>query len=440
MSGIESILGQWASKEGIQFVDSEAERQFEERAQRIATAIQLKVPDRIPIAPNSGFFPLTYTGISLRDAMRDYDKAYTAWRKTIADFKWDAAMPPITNSEKILEIMKFKQCIWPGHGLKDDAKMYQFVEPGQKIKGEVSYDPMKIEEYDWFIEDPSDYIIRAFLPRISEALKPFSNIYPLHGISFWGRSIFTSLAGPNFDKAFLALAEAAREANKWYQSFVGFLREIKNRGFPIFTMSGTTAPFDRIANYFRGTREIFTDIFRIPDKVKAACERVTPFMIDAGISSAKATNNPIVLLYLHKGAFMNINQYKEFYWPTLKKVLVKLIDNDLIPYVYTEGDYTRYLEVIRDMPKGKIIYHVEKDIFKAKEILGDKFCLTGGLPASKLYTSSSQEIKEYCKKAFEELGEGGGFILDADAALAEARPENLKAVNEAILKYGTYKK
>jgi len=440
MSEISNILKKWASKEGVQFKSSEAEKEFEERAQRVGEAIQLKVPDRIPIAPDAEFFPPIYAGVSLKEVMYDYNKAYAAWSKTLIDFKWDAAMPPFTYSGKVFEILRYRQIYWPGCGLKDDATIYQFIEPWQQIKGEVIYEGMKPEEYDWFIEDPSDYIIRGFLPKISGVLAPFRNLYPIHAICCWYQGLFESLATPDIDKAFQALADAARETSKWLMSFIGFVMELKSMGFPVFTLSATHAPFDFIANFFRGTRGAFLDIYRIPEKIKAACKKITPFMVEAGIVGAKATGNPIVSIFLHKGVFMNINQYKEFYWPTLKEVLLKLIDNGILPYVYTEGDYTKYLDIIKDMPKGRIIYHVEKDIFKAKEILGDKFCLTGGIPVSLLQAGTPKKVEEYCEKAFEVLGENGGFILDTDLPLAEAKPENLKAVNDAILKYGVYRK
>ena len=133
-------------------------------------------------------------------------------------------------------------------------------------------------------------------------------------------------------------------------------------------------------------------------------------------------------------------QYKKFYWPTLRKVIIELIEHDLIPYVYTEGDYTPFLEIIKDVPKGRVIYHIEKDIFKAKEVLGDVACLTGGPPNSLLIAGTPQEVKEYCRKVIEVVGEGGGFIMDAELPIVEAKPENMKAMTDAIMEYGVYKK
>ena len=49
--GLEIFL-QETSAEGIAFKDAGVERTYKERTRRMADAIQLKVPDRVPIAPH----------------------------------------------------------------------------------------------------------------------------------------------------------------------------------------------------------------------------------------------------------------------------------------------------------------------------------------------------------------------------------------------------
>jgi uroporphyrinogen-III decarboxylase len=408
--------------------------------QRISDAISLKIPDRVPIAPDPGFFPFIYAGVSLKEAMYDYEKAHDAWIKTIKTFKWDATMPPYTYSANVFEILGYKQLLWPGHGLKDDAVAFQFVEPSQMIRGKVWYEAMKPEEYDWFLDDPSDYLLRIYFPRVFERLKPFYNFIPIHGIICWYQGLFEALSTPNVAEAFLILAEATREASKWFNSFVNFIKRLKSLGFPFFSLSCTHAPFDYLANFLRGTKGAFIDMFKCPDKLIKTCEKITPWMVQTGVTGAKLTGNPIVSIFLHKGAFMNPVQFTIFYWPSLKKVISGLIDNNLIPYVCTEGNYTPFFEIIKDVPKRKVIYHIEKDIFKAKEALGERICLTGGPPNSLLIAGTSKDVIKYCKKLIATVGEGGGYIMDAEAPLINANPVNVKAMTDTVMKFGRYKK
>jgi len=182
------------------------------------------------------------------------------------------------------------------------------------------------------------------------------------------------------------------------------------------------------------------DMYRNPDKLIQALEKVTPWQIQAGIDGAKATGIPIVGIFLHKGfdGLMSDEQYKTFYWPTLRKVLIGLIDEGLTPFVYTEGDYTSRLEIIKDIPKGKLVYHIERDIFKAKEVLGGIACLTGGPPSSMLCTGTTEEVKDYCTKLIDVVGKGGGFIMNPEVPLIDEKPENVKAMTDFTKEYGVY--
>ncbi len=80
----EAMFQKWLSPEGIKFANSEAERSYKERVTRIKDAIQLrKIPDRIPVIPTTGFFPVFYGGITPEESMYDYDKCYAAFKKGV---------------------------------------------------------------------------------------------------------------------------------------------------------------------------------------------------------------------------------------------------------------------------------------------------------------------------------------------------------------------
>jgi hypothetical protein len=80
-------------------------------------------------------------------------------------------------------------------------------------------------------------------------------------------------------QAFESLIEAGREAFKWFGSLTAFTEEMKEMGFPSFSLSGTHAPCDYLGNYLRGTRGIMLDLYRNPEKLIKACERLVPWMI-----------------------------------------------------------------------------------------------------------------------------------------------------------------
>jgi len=183
------------------------------------------------------------------------------------------------------------------------------------------------------------------------------------------------------------------------------------------------------------------DMYRQPDKLQEAMEILTPMNIDCGLQMANTSGIPIVFFALHKGddTFMSDKQYEKFYWPTFRKVIMGLIEEGCIPYLFAEGRYNNRLEIVKDLPKGKVLWHFDQtDMARAKEILGDTACIAGNVPTSLLRTGTPQAVKEYCRKLIEVCGKGGGFILTGGASIDKGNPDNLRAMMEAIEEYGVY--
>ena len=150
---------------------------------------------------------------------------------------------------------------------------------------------------------------------------------------------------------------------------------------------------------------------------------------------------PEVFIPIHKGldGFMSMEQFKKFFWPTLRELMVALIDEGLTPCPLWEGNCTSRLEVIKDIPAGKACYAFEAtDLFKAKEILGDTVCIRGNVPLSILATGTPDDVRACCKKLIDTVGKGGGYIMDASTGLDDARPENVRALFDFTREYGVY--
>lgn len=423
----------WLSAQGIEFVSPEAEKSYKERVTRIKNVIQLRVPDRVPVCPSAGFFPAHYAGITAEEAMYDYSKLSMAWKKYVSDFEPDTySGAHYAGPGKAYGILDYRLYRWPGHGTPPDS-------PYQCLEGEY----MKAEEYDALIQDPSDFWMRIYLPRICGTLEPLTKLAPFTGMvemPFTG-SRLVPYGMPEVQAAFKALLEAGREALRWNVTVGATNKEMIASGFPGLAGGATKAPFDTIGDTLRGTQGIILDMYRQPDKLVEALERIAPLMIKLGVSSVRASRSPIVDIPLHKGAdgFMSSEQYKRFYWPTLKKVILGLINEGLIPLLFAEGAYSTRLEIIKDLPRGKTIWRFDHtDMTKAKEILGDTACIAGNVPISLLSTGMPDEVKDYCKKLIDVAGKNGGFILTSGAVIDKAKPENVRAMIEFTKEYGVY--
>jgi hypothetical protein len=89
MDKTQERLERWCSAPGITFENSEAEEAFKNRTKRMANAVLLKTPDRVPITPTFGMFPALDNGFTCEEVFFDRHKAYTAWMKTLLDLKPD---------------------------------------------------------------------------------------------------------------------------------------------------------------------------------------------------------------------------------------------------------------------------------------------------------------------------------------------------------------
>jgi uroporphyrinogen-III decarboxylase len=228
---------------------------------------------------------------------------------------------------------------------------------------------------------------------------------------------------------------------KWMAAVADCKREALESGLPALSGGLAKAPFDTIGDTFRGTQGIIIDMYRQPDKLIEAMERITSLTIDSAVAAANASGTPLITMPLHKGAdgFMSEKQYETFYWPTLKKVITGLINEGIVPILFAEGSYNKRLEIIKDLPRASVVWYFDQtDMGRAKEILGDIACIMGNVPAS-LLICKPQEVKEHCRKLIEVCGQGGGYILAGGAGINEGKPDNLRTMMTAAREYGVYK-
>jgi hypothetical protein len=430
---LENLFDTWLSPPGVSFKDATAEKEYRDRVNRLKAALRLEVPDRVPIYMNIGFFPAYAAGITAEEVVHDYRKLTSAWQKAILDYRPDTYGGSSTPGPgKAYEILDYKLYLLPGHGAAPDS-------PYQCVEGEY----MTADEYDALIDDPSDFMMRTFMPRIFGKLEPFAKLSPTDRmVELPFTSVYlTGWGTPEVRTALEALMAAGEEALKWRQAVGECDSEIVSNGIAVFTGGYSKAPFDVISDTLRGTRGMTIDMYRQPEKVIIAMERLVPLMIKMGLAAAGASGRPIVMLPLHKGAdgFMSDEQFRRFYWPTLRDVIVGLVDGGVFPVLFAEGGYESRLEYLNELPKGRSAWHFDfTDMGKAKKVMGKTACIVGNVPLSLLNTGTTDEVKEYCKRLIDVAGKDGGFILAAGGIIDKAEPENVRTMVDFTREYGVY--
>ena len=221
---------------------------------------------------------------------------------------------------------------FPGHGLPPNGS-FQFVE------GEY----MKPEDYDAFIEDPADWSIRKYWPRVFPQLEGLALLPPL-GMAAFGTYSLSDLGvfrRRRWSRRCRRLAKAAEAQAEADARAVAVRAAPGGAGFapPTFMGSLIEAPFDFMSDTLRGMRGIMLDIHRRPEQLLAAEEKVLKFQLEYAINWSRATGINVAFIPLHRGSdgFMSLPQFEKFYWPQLKAMQVALVEAGIMPFVFYEG-------------------------------------------------------------------------------------------------------
>jgi uroporphyrinogen-III decarboxylase len=431
----EERFKQWLAAPGVQFISPEAEKLHKQRVTRFIKAIKMEEPDRVPVMLPTGSFPAYYAGSTFHKIMYDYSELKRAWIKFMDDFgDMDTFMGPgLIPSGRILEALDVKIMKWPGHGIGKDVSMQQIVE------GEY----MKADEYDWLMMDPTDYNLRVTLPRTTGLFEPFKKLPPLRML-MGGANWVGILANPEIRKVFQTLMDLSDEFRQHQAAIMEVSNAAQTRGYPSF-FGGVMAqaPYDYFADMQRGTVGIATDLYRQPGKLLEAIDIQLNLTVKTAIKNFPMTNCPVCMMPLHKGddTFMSDKQFEKFYWPSLRKLFLAMIDEGLVPFPFAEGKYNSRLKQITDTPKSGVVWYFDQtDMSEAKKVLGNISCIVGNVPSSIVMTGTKQQVKERCRQVIEVCAPGGGYILAGGASIDKGNIENLRAFMEAAYEYGTYKK
>ncbi len=411
------------------------EQLYEEREKRVRDAIELKTPDRIPLTTEIKIS--SYTGTPNSAAYYDPIAFKRAIRKITLDFEPDMCNAGLPTSGDALTTLDVKNRMWPGGPLPPDYD-YQFVE----------CEFMKEDEYDLFLTNPSDFMIRRFFPRMYGALAPLEKLPPLDGL-FLGFEMMTPMfTTPEFVKLAKSLYKAGREMTRFRKAVGDGYEDLAQLGFPAFAHVGTGgvggAPFDTVSSFLRGMQGAMTDMFRRPDKLLQACDMILERRIAAARpADPKQRGNPKrtgIPLWRGDKVFMSDKQFERFYWPGLKKSLQAHIDLNYVPVPFFEAKFGERLNHLLELPKGKVLASVEHmDAIKAREILDGHTCIMiRGPHSSKIW--SVREVEQYTKELIDKcrkVGKSGGLII-AMRMPDRGTKEEYRQMLDRIREYGRY--
>jgi hypothetical protein len=393
------------------------ERRYAERLNRYITAMRGGTPDCVPIRPFVAEFTAKYAGFTAQEVTHDYEKAFLAARKCAADYDWDAVVGNMVYVwTGLTQAVGLTYYGIPGVDLPPDTG-FQYREPPEEQAW------MKADEYDALIEDPTGFLYNVWLPRVSADVR--------------------AIEEPTSYRNNLSFVKGAMAMLSYFTAFGTQAALLRSESGTVSAISGILkAPFDILADKLRGYVGLTMDMVTQPEKVLAACEALQPQLLHVALGGADPSGSVPVGFWMHRGCvpFVSPGQFRSHYWPTLKPIIEGLWRQGHQTLFYAEGDWSAHLDSFAELPEGSIVYHVDRgDILEVRRKLGDRFCLSGGIPNVLLSYGSPEEVRECCKKVIDGVARDGGYIADASAIMQDdTRAENLRAMTDFIREYGVY--
>jgi uroporphyrinogen-III decarboxylase len=374
-------------------MDNEA--RYQERFDRIKKAIALEPVDQVPAAYMGVAFSPRYNGMSIAEFCENPESAAQVTFATAKKLGFDAVnLAAAGRITPLLTTLWMSRLGVPGRDLPADS-LWQVRE------AEV----MTIEDYDAIVNMGWDAFFGSYLPRVIDPQE--------FGMSMgW------------------MMQNTARIQQQYREAGIVIVCDA-----PV----SVNLPFEYLCGG-RSMQKFFLDLYRIPDKVKAASDVIQ----EAQLAKIKAAppfggiRGTWVGGWRSASALVAPRLWNKFVWPYIVEQVEALIAVGITPVLHWDQDWTRDLVRLQELPAKKVILNPDgmTDLKKFKELVGDRMAMMGDIPASLLAAGTPDDVYKYVKDQVA-LFEGRGLILcpGCDAPI-NTKPENMEAFAAAAREYG----
>jgi uroporphyrinogen-III decarboxylase len=373
-------------------MNGDNEKLYQERLDLIKKAIHVEPVARIPVIYMGDAFSPRYMGMKLSQYVSDPEAPVDV---TVAAMDRIGGFDGINlagvgrrSSGFGLGSMKM-----PGRELPEDS-VWQVEE----------IEIMKPEDYDTIIEKGYPVFLSEALPRAIKDMEAFQA-----------------------NMAWL-VANAGRK-----------LQDYRNHGYVIISGFGMGVPLELFAGA-RSTPQFFYDLYRRPDKVKAAMDAAMPTLIQQTIMITKMS--PVLGSWIggFRGAppFLSPKLWDKFFFPYLLQMVEALVENDIVPILHFDQCWDRELSRLRELPAKKCVLNPDgmTDLRKFKEVVGDHMSVMGDVPSTLFAIGTPEEIRNYVRDLVRDIGPQGLLLAPGCDAPVNTKPENMKAFVAAAHEFG----
>ena len=203
----------------------------------------------------------------------------------------------------------------------------------------------------------------------------------------------------------------------------------------IFTLTWMLMGFNHFALSLNDDKDLVADVFNRVAEIQY--QSLTQVLSMDHIGAVWTVDD----IAMGNGPMIMPEIFREFLFPSYKKMARMCHDSDRIFGMHTDGDITKLMGDLIDIGMD-VLHPIDPtcmDIHQAKKDFGDKICLAGNVSNEMLQNASPSEIEARVKELLRDIAPGGGYLLSAGNSVpAWAKYENYKTMIEAGLEYGRY--
>lgn len=138
------------------------------------------------------------------------------------------------------------------------------------------------------------------------------------------------------------------------------------------------------------------------------------------------------------GPFCSLPTFRKFLLPAMQVAAESIT----IPWIFhSDGNIMPVLEDLLTLGMDGLhpLEPGPMNLAEVKQKFGDQLCLIGNVSVDALSSAGPEEIEQIVRECIAAAGPGGGYMISSSNSIPSyARPENVRALAEAVQTYGRY--
>jgi uroporphyrinogen decarboxylase len=205
------------------------------------------------------------------------------------------------------------------------------------------------------------------------------------------------------------------------------------------------------AQFLRGYEEWLTDLILNPTLVEALMDKLLEIYMIVGERMIEAAGGDFDLIFygddvaFQNGPMMSMPLYRKMIKPRHRQLFAHLKAKAKVPLLFHScGSVYPLMEDLTEIGVDCInpvqVSARDMETKRLKREFGDRMAFWGAIDTHKVLPfGTPQEVRAEVKRRIEDLGPGGGYILNSVHNLQpEVPPENIVAMFEAAKEFGKY--